>query len=413
MNTSPNVENTEPVEQVLASVLSTIRQLDPPGKLANYIPELASVDPDPFGIAMMSVAGHEYRAGDATNTFTIQSISKAFVYAIAVERLGLDTVRDHVGVEPSGQPFDAINFDDEDRPTNPMINVGAITITSLIPGETAAERFELIREQLSAFAGRELEVDLDVYASESSTGYRNVALAALARSTGKLLGSIDEAADVYFRQCSIIVTSADLAVMGTTLACGGINPLTGQRVVSSQTARHTLSVMASCGMYDRSGDWLLDVGLPAKSGVGGGIVAVAPGRFGVGVFSPPLDSAGNSARGVAALKTLVEEYGLHIFNRPVVPVSPIERLIVSEERVAVDLRGEIDFVAAERVAFEVTQALPPEFSGTVAVDLASVTEVKRAGARLLRAMTLTAVKDGFDVEFFDPDNVLRNALTQD
>lgn len=396
-----------PVGAYLVELMRSVRAATPPGRVADYIPELAGADPEHFGLAVVSVLGHAYDAGDALVPFTVQSASKPFVLALAIETLGMDVVGEHVGVEPSGQPFNAISFDAAGRPANPMINVGAITTTSLVPAGSADERFEVIRAKLSAFAGRELTLDRRVYESEASTGDRNVALATLARANGVLVGSVADAVDPYFRQCSVLVTARDLATMGATLAAGGVNPVTDQQVVSADTARQTLSVMAGCGMYDRSGGWLVDVGMPAKSGVGGGIVAVTPGGFGVGVFSPPLDEAGNSALGTAALKTLSREYGLHLFRRVSTPVSPVDDVTVDEGggRVAIRLRGELDFVAVERIVDEFLPQLPPQ-AATVVIDLEPVTRVEPIAARMLATLGQVLRAAQHTVALHDPHHLL-------
>ena len=396
-----------PIVAAIAEVLTRARRAASPGAVATYIPELAVADPEQLGVAVTSVLGHCYEAGDAAAEFTIQSISKPFVYALAIEELGLVEVRKHVGVEPSGQPFNAISFDDAGRPANPMINVGAITATSLIPAESAAERFKRIRDALSAFAGRPLELDERVYASEASTGDRNVALAGLARANGVLAGRVEDAVDPYFRQCALRVTADDLSVMAATLAGGGVNPVTGRRVVDADAARQTLSVMASCGMYDRSGDWILEVGLPAKSGVGGGIVAVSPGRFGIGVFSPPLDEVGNSALGVAVLKVVAHEFGLHLFNRPVTSISPVESIETGDDAtVTLKLRGALDFVAAERIVHEAVAVLASRKPRMLALDLGSVTDADTSAVRLLSAVAEEAKERGITIVFADPLDVL-------
>ena len=379
-----------PVDAALEQVLAQVRAAGVTGEVASYIPELAGVDPERFGVAAVSALGHTYAAGDADVEFTIQSISKPFVYALALEEIGVDAVRARVGVEPSGEPFNAISFDAAGRPVNPMINLGAITTTSLVPADSADERFGRIRSALSAFAGRALQLDEAAYLSEAGTGDRNVALAGLAKASGALAGGVHDAVDPYFRQCALRVTAADLAAMGATLANGGTNPLTDERVVSAETARRTLSVMASCGMYDLSGQWILDVGMPAKSGVGGGIVAVTPGSFGIGVFSPPLDAAGNSARGTAVLRALVEEFGLHLFDRPVTPVSPIEAIRTNQDGgVVIVLRGELDFLAAERIAYEIAESVD-QGVGSIVLDLDYVTRVEPVAARLLRVLGVRA-----------------------
>ncbi|HMR49561.1 MAG TPA: glutaminase A [Arachnia sp.] len=396
MNSPGPVDSTtDPVSLAFATVIDQVRAQRLDGKVADYIPELAKADPDEFAIAATSVAGHIYEAGDSGSRFTIQSISKAFVYALALRTCGIEAVRRRVGVEPSGEAFNAISFDDQQRPANPLINAGAVVTTSLIPATTGEERFERIRAGLSEFAGRQLEADERVAASESSTGDRNRALAMLARSYG-MLGStattVDEVVEPYFRQCALLIDCTDLAVMGATLANHGENPITGRQVVSPTIARQVLSLMSSCGMYDRSGQWLFEVGMPAKSGVGGGIVAVAPGEYGIGVYSPPLDAVGNSSRGVTALRTLAEEFGLHLFNHPDRPTSPIARLETADDgdRITLRLRGTIDFIAAEQVAYTAAEALADAGSTTLLLDLVDVTAVTTVAARLIRDLCTQA-----------------------
>lgn len=242
----------DPLTRAFSTVLADVRSLDLGGQVADYIPELANVDADAFGIAATSIAGHTYATGDSATTFTIQSISKPFVFALVLAEIGFDRFLEHVGVEPSGEAFNAISFDDAGRPANPLINAGAIVTTSLMPATSADERFARIRDGLSVFAGRTLAIDQRVYDSESRTGNRNRALATLALSTGVLASSVDGAAEPYFQQCSLLIDTADLALMGATLANNGVNPRTGVRAVSAEVARHVLSVMSACGMYDRS-----------------------------------------------------------------------------------------------------------------------------------------------------------------
>jgi glutaminase len=285
------------------------------GAVADYIPELAAVDPDRFGIAVAAVNGRLYTAGDVDHPFTIQSVSKAFVYCLALELAGRDKVLSRVGVEPSGDPFNAIEFDPyTNRAYNPMVNAGAITVTGIVHSVAGSETFDLILERLSQAAGRQLGMDQSVYRSEAETGHRNRAIGHLLRNVGALEGSVDEIVDLYFRQCSILVTATDLARMGATLAHVGENPFTRQQVFDLDAVRNTLAVMFTCGTYDFSGSWAYNVGVPAKSGVGGGICGVVNRQLGIGTFSPRLDAKGNSVRGVATFIDLADELGLHVFD---------------------------------------------------------------------------------------------------
>ena len=285
------------------------------GKLADYIPELAAVDPDPFGIAVASVGGKLWSCGDVDTEFTIQSVSKAFTYCLALELLGRKRVFRQVGVEPSGDAFNAIVFDPRtNRPFNPMVNAGAITISTLLYEVLGNEAMDFLLRQLSEAAGRKLRVSEEVYRSEAATGHRNRAIAHLLLSVGATQGPVEPGLDFYFRQCSILVTVADLAMMGATLANLGRNPVTGASVFEPRAVRDTLSVMLTCGMYDYSGNWVLDVGVPCKSGVGGGIVGAVNRQIGIATFSPRLDEKGNSVRGLHAFKHLADEFGLHSFE---------------------------------------------------------------------------------------------------
>jgi glutaminase len=285
------------------------------GAPANYIPELAVVDPDRFGIAVATVDGKLFTAGDTDHSFTIQSVSKAFVYCLALELAGRDAVLERVGVEPSGDAFNAIVFDPHtNRPFNPMVNAGAITVAGIVCDVAGAGAFDLILDRLSAAAGRRLTMDESVYRSEAETGHRNRAIGHLLKNVGAVQSPVDQVVDLYFRQCSILVTAADLARMGATLAHIGENPVTGQQVFELAAVRNTLAVMFTCGTYDFSGSWAYDVGVPAKSGVGGGIVGVVNRQLGIGTYSPRLDAKGNSIRGVAAFREIGDELGLHVFD---------------------------------------------------------------------------------------------------
>ncbi|MFV0287710.1 MAG: glutaminase A [Demequina sp.] len=285
------------------------------GAVAGYIPELAAADPEPFGVSVVDIAGRNYEVGDTEVSFTIQSISKVFVYALVADAWGHHAVRDAVGVNNTGLPFNSVMALELNggHPMNPMVNAGAIATTAMVAGGSVDERWERIRSGLSAFAGRRLDLDHAVFASESATNARNQALARLLESYGHLTGDAEESVDLYTRQCALDVTAHDIAVMGATLADGGVNPVTGETVVGAQVCRDVLAIMASAGMYERSGQWLFEIGLPAKSGVSGGIVAVAPGKGAVGTFSPRLDSAGNSVRGERAIAHLSRSLGLNVF----------------------------------------------------------------------------------------------------
>ena len=300
-----------PIEALLEDVRAEVAQIHD-GAVATYIPELAKADPATCGIAIATLDGHVYTVGDLV-PITIQSVSKPYVYALALADRGVDAVLAKVGVEPTGDPFNSISLDVETgRAFNPMVNAGAIVTSTLVAGDTRAEQLERIVSGLSAFAGRRLDIDEAVYVSERDTGDRNRAIAYLMRSAGLLDEDVDAQVELYFKQCSILVTARDLAVMAATLAGGGVNPVTGEQVVPRKVVAHVLTVMATCGMYDYAGEWLYRVGLPAKSGVSGGISAALPGQLGLGVQSPPLDARGNSVRGVAAAERLSQALGMHM-----------------------------------------------------------------------------------------------------
>jgi glutaminase len=285
------------------------------GEVADYIPGLADASPDLFGLCVAAVDGNVYEAGDVEDTFSIQSISKPFVYALVCEAVGHDRARELLGVNGTGLPFDSVMALElhGQRPMNPLVNAGALGTTSLAPGETAQEKWDFVLAGLSRFAGRPLSLDEEILASESDSNRHNRGMAHLLAGYDRLHFDPDETTDVYTRQCSLAVTVRDLAIMGATLADGGVNPVTGETVVRPETSRRVLAVMATAGMYERSGDWLFEVGLPGKSGVSGGMVTVSPGKAGVGTFSPPLDEAGNSVRGRMATTLLSEELGLNLF----------------------------------------------------------------------------------------------------
>ncbi|ALO68052.1 glutaminase A [Arthrobacter alpinus] len=285
------------------------------GTVADYIPILAEANPNWFGLALVGINGSTHLAGDVDVHFSIQSISKAFVFALVCESIGHEAVHERIGVNNTGLAFNSVIAVELNNgsPMNSMVNAGAIATTAMMPGDTAEEQWGAVRSGLSRFAGRQLEIDDGVYLSEMRTNKRNRSIAGLLDSYGRLEKDPLETVDVYTRQCALSVTARDLAVMGATLADGGVNPVTGERVVSADVARDTLSLLASCGMYEKSGEWLFEIGLPAKSGVTGGIISISPGKGALATFSPPLDSAGNSVRGQRACAFLSRALGLNLF----------------------------------------------------------------------------------------------------
>jgi glutaminase len=292
------------------------------GAVADYIPALARASADLFGIAVVGVRGRAAGVGDSEHPFTIQSVAKPFQFALVCEALGHGELRERIGVNATGLRFDSVMAVEiaADGRTNPLVNAGAIATTSLAPGRTADLKWQFLRDGLSRFAGHDLEVDEEVLESERATNGRNEAMARLLVGHGRMYFDPDETTDVYTRVGSLQVTATDLALMAATLADGGVNPVTQRRVVSPETCRRTLALMMTAGLYELSGEWLYEVGLPAKSGVSGGIVTVAPGKGGLATFSPPLDVAGNSVRGQLATKMLSRGLGLDLLASA--PVSP-------------------------------------------------------------------------------------------
>ena len=329
------------------------------GRVASYIPELTKADPAWFGIAVATIDGHVYEVGDTRRPFTIQSISKPFVYALALHDRGADEVLSKIGVEPSGDAFNSISLDrDSGRPFNPMINAGAIAATGLVRGTTADEKTERILALCSQCAGRRLSVDDAVYRSERDTGYRNFAIGFMLRNFGIVESSPEPILDAYFRQCSILVTARDLAIMAATLANGGTCPMTGESAMDARYVPRVLSVMATCGMYDYAGEWLYRIGMPSKSGVGGGIIGVLPGQMAIAVFSPPLDARGNSERGIRVFNDLSDDFGLHLLRG-----APITNYVVRR-------RYDAAMVGSKRLRRAIeTQALAEHGQGIVVYEL--------------------------------------------
>ncbi len=391
------------------------------GAVADYIPELAAAPDDYFGIAMVTADGAVYEAGDTRVPFTIQSISKPLTYGLAIDEVGEETVRKHIGVEPTGDAFNSITLDPATgMPLNPMVNAGAIAAVGLLGSDAQRPRLPRILDTYSAYAGRQLEVDEAVRSGESRTGDRNRAIAYLLHGSGAIDEPPGEVVEDYFAQCSALVDCRDLATIAATLAAGGMNPRTGRRAAGEATVRKVLSVMMSCGMYNHAGQWLYTVGLPAKSGVAGGIIAVLPGQLGIGVFSPRLDSAGNSVRGVLVCEDLTRELGLHPIQVGAKPVSPVhtrfrlsqmrskrwrppEQLkvlgVAGEHAGAFELQGDLDFVAAERAIRAIDGAA---FERTV-VDLHRVDRIDPEAAELMAAMAIEMEAAGRAVAFCGSD----------
>jgi glutaminase len=285
------------------------------GQNSQVYPALSRVPSHLFGVCEVGTNGAVYTVGDSDYEFTIMSVSKPFIFALVCEALGHEQVRDKIGVNATGLAFNSLAAIEQglDGRTNPMVNAGAIATTSLVPGPTLDARWKFIHDGLSRFAGRKLPLNDEVYASASETNYRNQSIARLLQSFGRIYMSPAEATDLYTKQCSLNVSAKDLAVMGATLADGGVNPLTKERVVDPSVCHYALAVMATAGLYETSGDWLYDIGLPGKSGIGGGIVTVSPGKGGLGTFSPLLDKAGNSVKGQLVAKFLSQRLGMDLF----------------------------------------------------------------------------------------------------
>jgi glutaminase len=371
------------------------------GAVADYIPELGKADPEHFGISLATLDGHVYEVGDTRIPFTIQSMSKPFVFALALDTLGAARVESAIGVEPSGDPFNSIRLNADNHPFNPMVNAGAIACSGLIHEAKGDSAFDYIRQALGRFAGRELGIDEAVFASESATGDRNRAIGYLLRNSTVIKDNVNAVLEVYFRQCSVLVTARDIAVMAATLSNRGINPVTGEQVMTPYAISRTLSVMTSSGMYDYAGEWIYRVGIPAKSGVGGGILAALPARLGLGSYSPRLDRHGNSVRGIKVCEALSRHYDLHMLNRSDdarnsiiadynIGKSPSRRsrrpheqkILAAHHRDVriIELVGTLTFSSIDYVSRQLAAKRRPQF---VIFDLRRVAAMTRAGARLL------------------------------
>lgn len=422
---------SQPDSAHLSPILDFLRQLHgelaglTEGEVATYIPELAKADPKWFGICLVTASGSVYEVGDTQIPFTIQSISKPFVYGLALEDNGLKDVLAKVGVEPTGDAFNSISLEpDTGRPRNPMINAGAIATAGLIPGATPASRQKRILDAFSTFAGRSLTIDETVYNSESDTGHRNRAIGHMLRNFDILTTHPEPTVELYFQQCSVSVTCRDLGIMAGTLANRGVNPVTGKQAIRGEYVENMLSVMSSCGMYDWAGEWIYNVGMPAKSGVAGGIVAVLPGQLGIGVFSPPLDSHGNSLRGIRVCEAISRRLDLHLFNRRSVGTgairlkftgaqinsrrvrSPEETTLLQQHGSGIrvyQLQGNLTFVTTEAVVHDVMTEL--DATDHLVLDFGHVLSINDTAARLIYEIALKFEALGKAVLFSHPDRV--------
>lgn len=395
------------------------------GKIADYIPELTRANPDWFGIAVTTVDGRQYLVGDTAIEFTIQSVSKPFIYGMALDAIGLEEVRRRIDVEPSGEAFNSISLKPSTgQPRNPMINAGAIAATGMIKGGSMEERFRTIQECFGDLAGEPIGFDESVYRSESETGFRNRAIANLLRNFSIIEGEVDPILEAYFMQCALLVNSRNLSVMGATLANRGVNPITGKRVLSAATVEKVISVMSTCGMYDYSGNWAFEVGIPAKSGVGGGIIGVLPGQLSVAVFSPLLDENYNSIRGIATFRDLSKVFGLHLFNRPALTNYVIRRSYTLAEfqsnrfrpaasqkllqreghRVRIfELQGDLYFGAVERLIHAYLASI--DENDRVIIDLTRIGSIDEATHGVIFRFAKQAFDKGKRIVLVDPSHI--------
>ncbi len=383
-----------PILSYLAQVHDELTDLRA-GHPSMSIPALAAGNPDSYGVALATVDGRVYEVGDSREEFSIQSLSKPFTYGLALQDQGFDALDAKVDVEPSGDAFNEISLaPDTGRPSNPMINAGALTATAQVDSRGSSSRFDRILANYSGYAGRELSVNTEIAAQEGASGHRNRALAHLLRSFTILESDPDPVVEDYFRQCSIMVTCRDLSLMAATLANGGVNPVTGDEVLGVAGVERVLTVMTTCGMYDDAGEWMIRVGMPGKSGIGGGIIAVLPGQVGLAVYSPSLDQHGNSVRGVATCERLSTDMELHFVRAGRAARSVIrgrydiadapsgvrrnEEAIAaleqhSQRATVLELQGDLRFAEVETVIREIVE-LSPEVEYVV-LDVRRVDEV--------------------------------------
>ncbi|WP_104180209.1 glutaminase A [Arthrobacter sp. B0490] len=414
-----------PIESYLRTIHREISDLRD-GKPYSTIPAMANVNPDNFGICLTTVDGYMYEVGDTREEFTIQSISKPFTYGLALSDLGMDAVDAKVDVEPSGDSFNEISLaPGTGRPSNAMINAGALTATSLVQSRGGNRRFKRILSTYSHFAGRQLGVDEEIFRSELDHGHRNRALAHLLRSFGIIEDDPTPVIEDYFRQCSVMVNCMDLSVMAATLANSGRNPLTGVEAMDLLAVERVLSVMTTCGMYDDAGSWISTVGMPAKSGVGGGTIAVLPGQVGLAVYSPPLDEHGSSVRGMATSQRMSRDMELHFVRAARAGRSAIratydilaapsgirrtdEAMDVLREHgnqaMVIELNGDLLFAGTESMVRELS-GLDDDVDFVI-LDLRRVDEVADVSLRLLGEVRENLTKVDCDLVLIDGEGTL-------
>lgn len=402
-----------PIPDYLEDILESARE-ERHGEIPTYIPQLAENDPEWLGAAVCTTSGNIYSTGDDDVEFTIQSISKPFAYALAIEECGLEEVLDTVGLEPSGESFNELSLGRDKRPMNAMINAGAIAVNQLINGEDSEvdERVEKIREVFSNLAGRQLVVDEKSAETELEGADRNLSIAHMLRSYDIIEDDAHDAVLSYIRQCSVLVTAKDLAVMSATLANGGVNPVTKQRIFSPPVARLVMSVMSSAGMYDAAGRWMARVGIPAKSGVSGGLIGMLPGQLGIATLSPRLDESGNSVRGVRIFEKLSEDMGLHLMNvHGSVGEEAVRDIREEDDDAIVELQGAIDFSAAESALHTLVNT---NFDcERIVLDMTAVSGTQRMGTRMLGEGLRRLREGGLEIAVVDPDDRMGKRKLED
>ncbi|KPI40186.1 Glutaminase [Cyphellophora attinorum] len=427
-----------PIPDYLNVVLDKVRPIED-GQPAQYIKTLREADTSKLAVALVMVDGNVYSAGDDKVEFSIQSISKAFVYAIAIEDAGLQHVLERIGVEPSGDAFNKLSLHKgSNRPMNPMINAGAITAHSLVchPNALAEERTDRILQIMSRLAGRQLHVDEEVYEAEMQDADRNMGIGYMLKAAGIISCRPAEVVKGYIRQCSINVNVRDLAMMAATLSNAGINPVTGETIMPTDSVRQVLSVMTTCGMYDAAGQWVSQVGIPAKSGVAGGVMGALPGQVGIAAFSPKLSENGNSVRAVAIFEQLSRDMGFHMMD-----VSQIARASVStsvakivagksephhpncdRQVVIFALRGAVRFAGSERLTRAIVRELgdpDPKDPGSgehadacaVVISLRDAFSLNPVARRVIQESIKRLLGEGKTVVVIDPSSVLRMDLS--